>query len=86
MGGRSSGSGAATSVTTRRKSEEGVAGGNTKKSKQEASHKASPPKVRNREKIRDELANCEAKALSPELLSKHSDDFVSNLLSIKCPK
>ncbi|XP_066342908.1 uncharacterized protein [Miscanthus floridulus] len=44
MGGRSSGSGAATSVTTRRKSEEGVAGGNTKKSKQEASHKASPPK------------------------------------------
>ena len=85
MGGRSSGSGAATRVATRRKSEERV-GGNTKKSKQEASHKTSPPKVRNREKIRDELANCEAKALSPELLSKHSDDFVSNLLSIKCPK
>ncbi|CAD6262679.1 unnamed protein product [Miscanthus lutarioriparius] len=43
MGGRSSGSGAATSVATRRKSEERV-GGNTKKSKQEASHKTSPPK------------------------------------------
>jgi len=50
MGGRSSGSGAATSVATRRKSEERV-GGNTKKSKQEASHKTSPPKVRNHVKI-----------------------------------
>ena len=55
MGGRSSGSGAATSVATRRKSEERV-GGNTKKSKQEASHKTSPPKVRNHVKIRDGLA------------------------------
>jgi hypothetical protein len=78
MGGSSSGSGAATSVTSRRKSEERV-GGNTKKSKQEASHKASPPRVRNDEKIR-------AKVLSPELLSKHSHDFVSNLLSLKRPK
>jgi hypothetical protein len=62
MGSSSSGSGAATSAATRRKSQEGI-GGNTKKSKQEVSHKASPTKVRNREKIGDELA-------------KHSDDFV----------
>ena len=43
MGSSSSGSGAA-SVATRRRTEERV-GGNAKKSKQEASRKASPPKV-----------------------------------------
>jgi hypothetical protein len=43
MGSSNSGSGAAI-VATRRKSEERV-GGIAKKSKQKASHKASPPKV-----------------------------------------
>ncbi|RLM74640.1 hypothetical protein C2845_PM15G18720 [Panicum miliaceum] len=50
MGSSSSGSGAA-SVATRRRSEERV-GGNAKKSKQEASRKASPPKAQAAPKVK----------------------------------